>query len=266
MSDEHSQRTTAAGQDSSADSRESGTGSNGDADTHTGADDTDTDGNSSGGLEPGGGPNRVVSDQSVDDILNSLDETKSAADSSETTTTTTTTGDSVTTEFDEDEIPAAEETASETDAAGSAATETGTRTGAESDAELESAAGSLPDETVDPDDEDASLEALAARVEDGTVTGADVRAAEAGDGRESTPDVDEIELSMDDLEATREQTGSSTEGADPSTTTELSDDAGPLAGSVQRGGETAAGDSSDDDRDGDGSPGLLGRLKGLFSR
>ena len=53
-----------------------------------GADDADADDS----LEPGGGPQRVVSEESVDDILASLDETKSeSADSSDTTVTTSAT-------------------------------------------------------------------------------------------------------------------------------------------------------------------------------
>lgn len=176
-------------------------------------------GESSGTLEPGGGPQRVVSEESVDDILDSLDETKSttvSVNSSSTDESTADRDDDVTTTFDEDEVPTSD---------------------------------------VGSSDDDPSLEELAARVEDGTVTGADVRAAEAGEGRESTPEVDELELSMDDLEATAGETdvspperGSSTDGTDD----------GPLAGSVRD--DTT--DSCDDD--GDEPAGLLDRLVRLF--
>ncbi|WP_436344016.1 hypothetical protein [Natronorubrum sp. FCH18a] len=269
MSDEQSQRSATA--DSSADASESA---------------DDADGDAADALEPSGGPRRVVSDQSVDDILDSLGETKANATES---TDSTETEESVAVEFDEDEVPAAEEAATDAEAAVEDGTDaesdddgqadstgepndTDVRSGVEAadadssdetDAEIDtaasvdSAASSLQAETARADDEDASIEELAARIETGSVTGADVRAAEAGEGRESTPDVDEIELSMDDLETTQAQSGhsgSSAGGAD------LGDDAGPLAGSIQR----DDGDSSDDGQDESESAGLFGRLKRLF--
>ncbi|MFA9424716.1 hypothetical protein [Natronorubrum sp. A-ect3] len=249
---------------------------------------TDADSDSSETLEPGGGPQRVVSEQSVDDILASLDETKSAAGDSSNAAdeTTTDTAESVTTEFDETDIPAADTVDSDgasEDSSQSAATaehgdraestpsdstetaptptepapdDTGT-TDADSAAAIDAAATAIPDDTEL--DDDASLEELAARIEDGTVTGADVRAAEAGTGREATPDVDEIELSMDDLEATQAQSTSPNSGSE-SATAELGDDAGPLAGSIDR----DEGDSSDEDDTQDEAVGFVGRIKRFF--
>ena len=212
----------------------------------------DSDGNgdteSGDDLDPGGGPQRVVSEESVDDILASLDETKSkAADADDTTADS----EGIETTFDEDDGPAADApTQPDTESASETATADRPKTGdsdaatADTDAPtVDAAASSLPD--------DASLEDLAARVEDGSVTGADVRAAEAGDGRESTPSIDEVDLSVDDLEPSG--TGERDRG--------LPDDAGPLAGSVDR---DPAPEASDDDSD--ENPGLLGRLKNLFSR
>ncbi|WP_126661228.1 hypothetical protein [Haloterrigena salifodinae] len=318
MSDQSSNQPSAA--DSASDSSES----------------VDDAGASSGSLEPGGGPQRIVSDQSVDDILDSLDATKSgsadadedatdgdeptgagnesepddaasAADEptaasapSEPTDSTTeaddetaatadgpteTDGD-VTTAFDEEEIPSTDERGTDEVAVGSVAesadpiesietaasadvtdaartTDSASTTGSSTDeSSIDSAATSLedlPDDAAsleDLSDDDASLEELAARIEDGAVTGADVRAAEAGEGRESTPDVDEIELSMDDLEETQAAT---TSAAGSNGAPDVPDDTGPLAGSVGAGE-----DSSDDDADGDDSPGLLGRIKRFF--
>ncbi len=244
------------------------------SDEHT-ADPDVADNESGDSLEPGGGPQRVVSEESVDDILASLDETKSGStDANETTVTADEPDDAVTTTFDEDDVPAADESTDDdsqpdTGAAPEAApvdpatdseptTDTSDSneravksepdTTADDTATVDAAASSLPD--------DASLEELAARVEEGTVTGADVRAAEAGDGRESTPEIDEVDLSLDDLEMSG--TGAGDTGGDPN----MPDDAGPLAGTVDRDDAT---DTSDDD-DSDDTPGLLGRIKNFFSR
>ncbi|WP_222918243.1 hypothetical protein [Natrinema sp. SYSU A 869] len=230
------------------------------------ADETD----STGSPEPGGGPQRVVSDESVDDILESLDSTNSeSSESDDTAVTTSEPSDSATAAFDEDDIPAVDETTADdagqpeaepttattddTTAEGEPETETETADAGSNEgsnttdaATVDAAASSLPD--------DASLEDLAARVEDGTVTGADVRASEAGADRESTPEIDDVDLSMNDLEMS--QTGRT--DADE----ELPDDAGPLAGSVDR----DAAPASSDDEDKDDSPGLLGRFKRFFSR
>ena len=241
MSDERSTPSTAADDPSTVD------------------DSAAADDDSSDSLEPGGGPERVVSEQSVDDILDSLDATESA--STDAIDAADESDDVVTATFDEDDVPAADEAGVDRDtetaidhADEESAADADGRSGAESTADappasdaatVDAAASSLPD--------DASLEELAARVDDGTVTGADVRAAEAGEGRESSPEIDEVDLSLDDLETS----GSGTSGS-PSET-DLPDDAGPLAGSVDRDPDDEAGDDADDE------PGLLGRLKRFFS-
>ncbi|SDK66460.1 hypothetical protein [Natronorubrum texcoconense] len=260
MSDDQSRRSAA---DSGADASES-------------ADDADGD-----ALAPSGGPQRVVSDQSVDDILDSLGETKANVTGSSESPATTADEESTTVEFDEDEVPAAEDAATDTGSSVEADTEPdtdgtetdadieehsddtetdadGAKTDADATSSVDAAASSLQAETARTEDETESIDELAARIETGSVTGADVRAAEAGDGRESTPDVDEIELSMDDLEATQAQ--SKTGSPSTASGSDLGDDAGPLAGSIPR----DDGDSSDDGEDEAESLGLLGRLKRLF--
>ncbi|QLK26915.1 hypothetical protein HYG81_04705 [Natrinema zhouii] len=223
-----------------------------------GADEAESDGDSSEPLESSGGPKRVVSDQSVDDILDSLDATKAGSTDSSDAVTTNGPSDAVTTNepsddaidtaVDEDGVSAADEDGSDpaTETTDESAFRSDERTNATDATSVDTAASSLPD--------DASLEELAARVDDGTVTGADVRAAEAGDGRESTPEIDEIDLSMDDLETARSGTGGS--GGD----TDVPADAGPLAGSVD---PDADGGTSDDST---AEGGFLGRLKRFFSR
>ncbi|WP_408957843.1 hypothetical protein [Natrinema sp. 74] len=226
-------------------------------DDESAADDLDAAGpsDSSDDSEPGGGPQRVVSEQSVDDILNSLDATKSESASSNDATQPasepTETSDAVTAEFDGDDgldADDVETTTADTDRA--AATDDPAENDSPSaDAPSVNASASSPPE----DPADASLEDLAARVEDGTVTGADVRAAEAGEGRDSTPEIDDVDLSMDDLE-----TGESGTSA---TDDDWPDDAGPLAGSID--GDTGGSDGGEPKDDG---PGLFGRIKRLFSR
>ncbi|QCS41933.1 hypothetical protein [Natrinema versiforme] len=232
-----------------------------------GAADETNEADSGDALEPNGGPQRVVSEESVDDILDSLDSTKSASatsvstDSSATETVTTTTAEAdpdpgPDTDADESPSPTSASASSDTestDGAEASFDEPGSSPesteNAESDPEpsaVDSAAASLPDDIADDSPED-----LAARVEQGDVTGADVRAAEAGEGRESTPEIDDVELSMDDLETTR---AGGANGAD------VADDAGPLAGSV----DPDDGPATDDDED--DSSGLIGKIKGFFSR
>ncbi|WP_226038763.1 hypothetical protein [Natrinema sp. DC36] len=209
------------------------------------ADDVEADDGSSEALEPSGGPRRVVSEQSVDDILDSLDATTAeSTDSSDEPTTTNEPSDTVTTPVDE-----ADGTTADQPTTDDTASRSGEGANASDTASVDAAASSLPD--------DASLEDLATRVDDGTVTGADVRAAEAGDGRGSTPEIDDIDLSMDDLETA--QSGASGSGVD----TDVPADAGPLAGSVD---PDAAAETSDDSADSDDGAGLLGRLKQFFSR
>lgn len=237
--------------------------------------------------EPGGGPRRVVSDKSVDDILASLDETD-ATERDEAASRTRLEGDYV--ESAPDESPpdgataaSSPRTASETSdpadrsAAGddaeddvgdesSADPETGpdvdggdsdtvpgatdsddTQAGTDSAPEPD-ATESIDDTASDGDAADEQRTELADRVESGTVTGADVRVAEAGEGREETPEIDEVELTMDDLDET---SGSSNAAAD---------DAGPLAGSIDEEHSTES-DEGDEE-----SAGFLDRIRGLFSR
>ncbi|MFC6717451.1 hypothetical protein ACFQGT_04805 [Natrialbaceae archaeon GCM10025810] len=118
------------------------------------------------------------------------------------------------------------------------------------------------------------------RLERDEITGADVRAAEAVDGRERTPEIDELDLTLDDLESTEDASQPPRAGTETGPTVRgdaLPNDAGPLAGAVGPGGapgesETAAredGDTSSATKksdDGDGSSGLFGRIKRLFSR
>ena len=231
------------------------------------ADDVDSAGNP----DPGGGPQRVISEESVDDILESLDSTPAEPPGSASTTVTDASAsidsapdsapDSTGTDGTDDS-GGNESSAEPTESPGSSDTEstepaeTGADTAVdESDASdvtdsepatVDSAAASLSDDVSD-----ASPEDLAARVERGDVSGADVRAAEAGEGRESTPEIDDVDLSMDDLETT--PTGGADAGED------WPDDAGPLAGSVEGDAGTETGDEED------GSPGLFGRLKRFFS-
>ncbi len=226
----------------------------------TGADDdADTTGpnGSSDSLEPGGGPQRVVSEQSVDDILDSLDATESEPTASnDATATTTETRDGVTAEFDEDDIPDADEATTDEETvpdADDSERPAPTDDAAENEPASDTGAAVDGSPSLPDDPSDASLEELAARVEDGTVTGADVRAAEAGEGRESTPEIDDVDLSMDDLETTG--SGASATGDD------WPGDAGPLAGSMD--GDAGG---SDGHEPADENPGLLGRLKRFFSR
>ncbi|WP_265112402.1 hypothetical protein [Halosolutus halophilus] len=224
------------------------------------------DGDSS---EPGGGPQRVVSDESVDDILDSLNETDAtdatdANESDEAATRTRLEGDYVESAPDETTVasspPAASEpTADATDPADRSADEDGE--GGDEDTRGESAAEeSADDGSVASDD---ALDELADRVERGTVTGADVRAAEAGEGREATPAIDDVELTVDDLEETRPSIGSGTGGGGD----EPADDAGPLAGSIDADGRPdASGGDPGEPTEQDESTGILGRLVRLFSR
>ncbi|WP_254765029.1 hypothetical protein [Natrinema marinum] len=222
----------------------------------TGADDDAETTGASDSLEPGGGPQRVVSEQSVDDILDSLDATEPEPAESDGVTAEAAepsdAGDAVVTEFDEDDVADADGPTADADADTPDHPEaTDERAENEPDSadspSVDAAASSLSADATD-----ASLEELAARVEDGTVTGADVRAAEAGEGRESTPEIDEVDLSLDDLETA---SGTSTTGDD------WPDDAGPLAGSIDGGASSDGGDGGEDD-----GAGLFGRLKRFFSR
>lgn len=186
------------------------------------------DGLAAGGISTGGGPQRVVSEESVDDILESLDDSNPTPpddpepnDDEPNEAGTTAVADS---------SPDDSEPADESESASSSE-----RDGSEPAATERDEPDSSQGPTIDPDE-------LAARIENGDVTGADVRAAEAGEGRESTPGIDEIDLAMDDLESG----GSSTGGTD--------------AAAANGGVDDSSTTETDDD-----SPGLLARLKRLFS-
>ena len=236
-----------------------------------------------GGLStPGGGPRKVVSSTSVDDILESLNSTSKAEERTDdesdtethrrTDTTVSATDDSedgsssdvpdpaadTPTEltFDEDETQE-DDAATDTDSLESEETST---------------AGT---DTVDVDD---AVSALRTNLEGDAVSGADVRAAEHGEGREKTPEIDEVDLLLDDLEES-----SSTVSTPP---TSNSGD-GPLAGRIdsdapvhqdrtlegeENDGETEVGtgngdgESGDSANEDDSAGGLLDRIRGLFSR
>ncbi|MFC7215759.1 hypothetical protein ACFQO4_16950 [Saliphagus sp. GCM10025334] len=200
---------------------------------------------------PGGGPKRVVSNTSVDDILDSLNETNAgdtraqpdpSADSRE--------------QLDE------EASLDEAEGEGTGPVEeegTGAVEGSDREAETEQAEtadenGRAPETEQVPNDEStlrtSSQDALSSRVERGAVTGADVRAAEAGEGRERTPDIDEIDLSLDDLE-TSKPSESEVSGSTAASTSNRADDPAPSSG------------EADDPGD---SNGLLARLRNLFSQ
>ena len=188
-----------------------------------------TDGESSSAesdtTDPGGGPTRVVSDQSVDDILDSLEST-SKPDR----------------EGVSDSEPTAETIDTDTAHEPSDGDTTSATGGTDTAPELDEATGEREESVTD---------GLSARVDSGTVTGADVRAAEAGEGREKTPAVDEIDLSLEDLD---DATGSETGDESPGT-----ESVQPAADENERG-------SSASDDDTESSPGLLARLTRLFSR
>lgn len=155
----------------------------------------DDDGDRSTVDDPGGGPRRVVSETSVDDILESLDDGPAngpgdgpadvstdgsgAVGGSPGSTATRTTDDTT----DATEPDAADESGS--------ATETSAPT---PPTEEPDEAGDGTELTYQDDD------ALAGRVATNDVTGADVRAAETGSDRETTPEIDDVDLSLDDLE------------------------------------------------------------------
>lgn len=178
-------------------------------------------------MSPGGGPRRVVSDQGVDDILESID-SMSEPDS----------------DSDSDPVPGPD---SDSD---SDLDPDPDRSDARGD-DTDTASTPADANAVSPSDVDTAADDLADRIERGEVTGADVRSAEAGTGRESTPAVDEIDLSLEDLDESAEGT------TDPDAT------AGPPA-TGDEGATAGAEDDDSTDADGDAA-GLLGRLRQLFS-
>ncbi|RQG91499.1 hypothetical protein EA462_05930 [Natrarchaeobius halalkaliphilus] len=221
--------------------------------------DESTDDGQSGGGAPGGGPRRVVSERSVDDILSSLDETTGdTADDGDRT-------DELETSTDEAELPSDEPRA---------ATSEPRAASDESRPTTETA----PPSTVDGSEPtvDDTVDALKARIDSGDVTGSDVRAAETGGGRESTPEIDEIELSMDDLDTGESTAGPPSEvigerasGAETIRDDRNRDRTDAVGGEAKTDASTAvSGDDadSDDDSSGDERTGLFGRIARLFSR
>ncbi|TYT61323.1 hypothetical protein [Natrialba swarupiae] len=238
-------------------------------------------GTSSGGLEPGGGPQRVVSERSVDDILDSLDESapdnesedgsrsNEPEDDSPRVETTSETDDDESTgpegsgvvAFDEERVP---ETIDEPERRASSdgrgetvpANDAGGESGTDRDGET---AGE--DRTVDHN-------ALEARIARGDVTGADVRAAEAGEGRDPSPEIDEVDLSLDDLETASPSTKSYARSTGDTAPTD--GDAARIEGDTaqledsEAGADTSAG-SADDEGASDSTGGVIGRIKDLFS-
>lgn len=189
----------------------------------------DADGESDGdgaAPSPGGGPKRVVSETSVDDILSSVqgDADDSSPDRVATEVSPADDGRDGERDADESDVSDARQEESTDDEDETADEDEITD---EDEAEDETGAGTEPDGD------------LAERVEHGTVTGADVRAAEAGEGRDPTPEIDDVDLSLDDLDS------SPVGDADPTDST--GDD-----GADERSGESDSG-------------GFLARLKGLFS-
>ncbi|MEY7849428.1 hypothetical protein AB7C87_09565 [Natrarchaeobius sp. A-rgal3] len=251
-------------------------------------------GTSSGGLEPGGGPRRVVSERSVDDILDSLGdpapgnesngESRPAEMASETDDALPSEDDgakaedSVTVTFDEEGVPeATDEADGDAERTASSNDDDRSKTGPADDADAldESRAGS-DDEADQANGGRAEERELETRIARGDVTGADVRAAEAGEGRESTPAVDEIELSLDDLEHSSQSTGPNASSDDG--TARIEGDAARLDEDARDAGEAGVGISAaatnstspkstdaDDEEAGDSTGGVLGRIKGLFS-
>lgn len=236
----------------------------------------------------GGGPKRVVSNKSVDDILASLEETSdsTAKDGVDGSTRVTRSADDGTSQ-PRPEATDADTPADVTDSTGTSPEDSGLDARPETEDENERMeTGNSADRRIEPDGRrdcgsaDTPAERLS-RIESGGVTGADVRAAETGAGRERTPEVDEIDLSLEDLEATSAATtskrpdGEAASGVDTGTPA----DAGPLAGTIRAdpttdreraGDHPADADERDevesvDDEQSSGS-GLLDRLRNVFSR
>lgn len=246
---------------------------------------------------PGGGPTRVVSETSVDDILESIGsssegeqttsdgETERAEENREATdreeANQEATSREQTTESDESDessdrsLDSDDDDAFDAESIGdSSPTTTTIETGQPADPNavtgdadsVGAADDPAPAETAESEGsatrEDDHAD-LAARIERGAVTGADVRAAESGDDREETTDIGEIDLSMDDLESPSGSAGSSGQKGGRSSTD------GPLSGSVGSGEADSDDDSTEADESEDSesdSSGVFGRLKGLFSR
>ncbi|WP_312908417.1 hypothetical protein [Natronosalvus caseinilyticus] len=200
---------------------------------------------------PGGGPRRVVSNTSVDDILDSLNGTNAG----DTRAQPDPSADSRERLEDETSLDEAEgEGTGAVEEEGTGAVEGSDREAETEQLETADENGRTAKTEQVPNDEPiprpSSQDDLSSRVERGAVTGADVRAAEAGEGRERTPDIDEIDLSLDDLE-TSQASESATSGSTAASPSNRADDPSPSS------------DEADDRAD---SNGLLARLRNLFSQ
>lgn len=247
------------------------------------------------GLEPTGGPRRVVSDQSVDDILASLEETTASTDptpqsttvrsraterpDSEPPSTSGSSGDgghqprdgtAPAEDADSDDTShehdvgdgASDDAGHDIDASDGDTTNTASDGGNADTADVGDHTGGSPASDADGR---PSIDELRLNRAHNEITGADVRAAESGVGRESTPDVGDLDISLDDLERTAAELDGESASGDPSGASPDDpagpDDAGPLAGTIDTDGPAPA-----DSADSDDSVGVLGRLKLLFSR
>jgi len=243
------------------------------SDHPSGGDDEATDA-APDGLEPTGGPRRVVSEQSVDDILASLEETTASTDPTPQSTTVR----SGATERPDSEPP------SSSGSSGDGGHQPRNGTDPADDVDHDDVGDGASDDDaghdIDASDGDnAEIGDIPASDADGRpsvdelrlshardeITGADVRAAEAGDGREPTPDVGDLDLSIDDLERTAAELDGESVSEDPSGSPSDDstgpDDAGPLAGTIDTDAPVPAEATDSND-----SVGVLGRLKRLFSR
>ncbi|AFZ74861.1 hypothetical protein [Natronobacterium gregoryi] len=215
--------------------------------------DDEDDGLATGGISTGGGPQRVVSDGSVDDILESLDEPEADADSSPAMEP----GDEIeSNESDE----TGEDGSSEVDSDTGSSIQLGSAISSEADGSDTPPTGSGKQASASSQDSTADPDELAARIESGDVTGADVRAAEAGEGRESTPEIDEVDLSLDDLDV---GDGSKSETSDSDATSPLAGSVGLADGTDDQMPEAADSQTAETN---DETAGLLDRLTRLFSR
>ncbi|AXR77715.1 hypothetical protein [Natrarchaeobaculum sulfurireducens] len=231
----------------------------------------DSEESAAGGLEPTGGPRRVVSEQSVDDILASLEETTDSTKPVESTESTeptpkTTAGSSEPSELaNSDRSPTSDFDVDETTVCGVDDDSDDDHNSSDgSDDDHNSSDGS--DDTVDHDDITSDeLADLDRCLEHDEITGADVRAAEAGVGRESTPDVGDLDLSMDDLKRTAAELDGDSLTAKPSESPSddptVPDDPGSIARATDP--DRTEPPASDDSKE---TTGVLGRLKRLFSR
>lgn len=252
---------------------------------------TDAEGGADRMTPPGGGPRRVVSEKSVDDILASLDtgpgsddasggrdrdadaDPSDLDDSAAGTVVEWSEGAESGPAFDEDERT---EVGSDEDERYEVGNDEAETVDVESDGrELDRDDRTLGRTTEGNDaaPESDRTDGLSDRIEAGAVTGADVRAAESGEGREETPEVDDIDLSMDDLETAGGRDVGSTDDdstSDGSTDDDPASTAGPLAGSDGLVDDADSASEVEDDEeavtDGSAENGLFDRLRGLFSR